>query len=155
MKLTKLKRIFNFIFLAATAITLTACSGEQGSEFVDALVWAGNNTSLLTVTLVAAVPFIAMIPGIGIPVSAIISKVGLALIPVLKDVAEAVEQDNRHDRSVGEAAGTIVGRIADDPDSLVGKIPGTGLAANIAAAAVVRKVRRLKKKSGIRAFPNF
>ncbi len=160
MKL-KPRRIFNFLILITTAIMVTACSGEQSNEFMNWMVWMGNHPTLLTVILVTVVvPGVAMIPGVGIPVSAVIAKVGMVLIPLLKEVAKAVENDEQtnpldRSRSVGEAAGTIVGKLAGNRDSLIGRIPGTGLAANIAAAAVVRKVRRHKKKFGVKAFPNF
>ncbi len=151
----KIRHLFRFVAYTAATFVAIACEGGQGAEFMDWIVWAGNNTTLLMVLVVAATPFIAMIPGVGVPVSLIVAKIGTTLIPVLKEVAKAVEQDKRKDRSVGESAGAIVGKLSDDRDSLIGKIPGLGLAANIAAASVVRRGRRLKKKSGSTEWPIF
>lgn len=147
----KKKKDYLYLF-AALLVFLPGCEAD-GARLMDSLVWLGNHPGLLKVILVVAiVPGVAMIPVVGVPLSLVIAKVGVAMMPLIVELSNAIEDDQRKDRSVGESAGKIVGELADNHKSIVGKVPGAGVVAGVVASAVVRNHRRRLGRAGRAAF---
>ncbi len=135
-----------FRYTILLLLFVPGCEAD-GRRLLDALVWMGNHPALAGVAVMFLSPLIAMIPGVGLPMSALFAKLGIALIPALKELAAAVEKDEHDKLSVGESAGVVVGQLASNRDSKVGKMPGIGAVVNVAAAAVVRQSRRERRRA--------
>lgn len=142
-----------YLFTIAIAVIVVGC-GERldGTRIMNMLFWMGDHPILAGAIFTVLTPFIAMIPVVGAPFSAIWARVGIAVIPALKQIAEAreKEEDERRssvpDRSMDEFADIVVDDLRKDPGSIVGNVPGAGVFARIAARNVGRRLRKRRKK---------
>lgn len=159
-RLQKTVTVWTFVVIAMTL--LVGC-GERvdGHRMWNMLVWMGEHPALAGVIVALTTPLIAMIPVVGVPFSAIWAKIGVAVIPALKQIAEAVEADedakltksnpngraHLDDRSIGDAAAVAVGRLANDNSAAATRVPGGRLLAGIAARGLIRRERRRRRRN--------
>lgn len=140
------------ISLVLFSIIVVGC-GERldGHRLMNFLVWMGEHPILAGAIFTVLTPFIAMIPVVGVPFAAVWAKVGTALIPALKQIAEAREAEeatkrkDMPDRTIKELGEIVVNDLRNDPSNPIGKVPGAGMIARIAARRLGKKARNRRK----------
>lgn len=140
------------LLILGAGFVLTGCgdgAGVDGHRLWAAVLWLGDHPALTGLGVAIMTPFIAMIPVVGAPLAAVWAKVGTAVIPALKQIAEAVEADEQ-ERTLRESAAVVVGKLADRTDVAVGRVPGLEAVAKAGAIGMIARIRarRARRRAG-------
>ena len=136
-------QIKHALFIMAIFL-LYGCTGERLGNIGS---WLVDHPGALIAILAAISPLLALIPGVGVVIAPIYTKILIAVIPAIKAIAKEIEEDPKA-RTVEEAAADTLAKLVADNSNKIGKIPLSSPLAKMAAKTLINKARKKALKKG-------